>query len=299
MDKLKHFVHKLDGSETYSKRDLEKIAEATKVPNAPTAPLQVQIYSFNIRNATSKLAEGEKPWSDRKHGVISLLKQGTSNASLPTIIGLQEVLIEQLTDIIHGLGPGWTYFGVGRNDGSSKGEFAPVIYNTQDWEAVTSNTFWLSETPGKPSKSWDAALNRIVTNVVLKNRKVEGKTINFFNTHYDHKGKVAREKSSLLIEKLMKEAPAGNQVLTGDLNSELKDPGYKTLDAYLKESGKHATKIEGDRRTCTGFKGDGESIIDFIWTSQNIPILQHCTISQDCCGCLCSDHRPVIAIIEI
>lgn len=300
-------VNKHTGTKTYTDKDKQKIAQATGTSSSSSSsqPLQVLIYTHNIRFDTKKLADGEKPWSERKFGVIHLIKQATANPNLPSIVSLQEVLHNQLQDILHGLGSDWTYFGVGRDNGDTHGEYSPILYNKQDWEPIFIKTFWLSETPSKPSKSWDAAYNRIVTNVILKNRKVEGKSINMFNTHFDHRGKEARKQSSLLIVKLMNEAPVGKLVLTGDLNSDPNAEGYQTLAKYLQESGVKAQKIEGERRTCTGFSngGDGESIIDFIWTSQNVPILYHATQSQYCGdssqGCLCSDHRPVIAIVEI
>ncbi|KAI5951208.1 hypothetical protein KGF54_004282 [Candida jiufengensis] len=294
---VNHEAKKHTGTKTYTDKDKNAIAQATQ--GESEQPLQVQIYSHNIRFDQKNLVDGEKPWSIRRNGVIDLIKQATSNPNLPSIIGLQEVLKNQLDDIVQGLGPDWTYFGVGRNDGSTSGEFSPILYNKQDWEPIFTKTFWLSETPSKPSKSWDAAMNRIVSNVILKNKKVPGKSINFFNTHFDHKGSKAREQSSLLIVKLMNEAPVGKNVLTGDLNSDPNAEGYKTLSNYLKESGTQAQNIQGERRTCTGFTGDGESIIDFIWTSSNVPILFHTTIDQTCDGCLCSDHRPVVAVVEI
>lgn len=312
-------VNKHTGTKTYSDKNKQQIAKATDAASSTdrdSKPLQVLIYTHNIRFDTKKLVDGEKPWSERKQGVIHLIKQATSNPNLPAIVSLQEVLHNQLQDILHGLGPDWTYFGVGRDNGDTHGEYSPILFNKQDWEPVFTKTFWLSETPSKPSKSWDAAFNRIVTNVILKNRKVQGgstKVINMFNTHFDHRGKEARKQSALLIVKLMEEAPVGGGsgaggklVLTGDLNSDPNAEGYQTLANFLQESGVKAQKIEGERRTCTGFcnGGDGESIIDFIWTSQNVPILYHATQSQLCGGeegyeCLCSDHRPVIAIVEI
>lgn len=289
--------------------DINHKKETNKQQVAST-PLNVLIYSHNIRYDTKKLMEGEQPWSVRKQGVIELIKQTSSNPNLPAIVCLQEVLYNQLQDILHGLGSDWEYVGVGRDDGGKQGEFSPILYNKYDWEKpIFSKTSWLSETPDRPSKSWDAALKRIVTNVYLKNSRVQDKSINVFNTHFDHRGEEARKQSALLIVKLMTESNEVNKlVLTGDLNSEPSSKGYQTLIKYLQESGVDAQKIEGERRTCTGFSngGDGESIIDFIWTTKNVPILYHTTQSQYCGGggvgsqgYLCSDHRPVIAIVQI
>ena len=64
------------------------------------------------------------------------------------------------------------------------------------------STFWLSETPDQVSVGWDAAMERVCTYALFK---VKGKTQKFyvFNTHFDHIGEKAREKSvELILEKI-------------------------------------------------------------------------------------------------
>ena len=69
---------------------------------------------------------------------------------------------------------------------------------------MAGETFWLSESPEMASRGWDAALNRIVTWVHLQDRK-SGKEFFHFNTHFDHKGREARENSARLILDKIKE----------------------------------------------------------------------------------------------
>ncbi len=71
-------------------------------------------------------------------------------------------------------------------------------------ESINSNywnteTFWLSETPEKPSVGWDAVLPRICTWGHFK-YKDTGFEFLFFNLHMDHIGKQARVESALLVQ---------------------------------------------------------------------------------------------------
>jgi hypothetical protein len=83
---------------------------------------------------------------------------------------------------------------VGRDDGKEKGEFSAIFYDTNRLQVLNSGTFWLSETPEKPSKGWDAAYNRVCTYAVFKDKKSQKEFI-ALNLHFDHIGNVARVKS--------------------------------------------------------------------------------------------------------
>lgn len=55
------------------------------------------------------------------------------------------------------------YIGVGRDDGKTKGEYAPIFYRKDRFKLLRSGNFWLSENTIKPNKGWDAAYIRICT----------------------------------------------------------------------------------------------------------------------------------------
>ncbi|CUM67556.1 uncharacterized protein PRCAT00005256001 [Priceomyces carsonii] len=263
--------------------------------NAELPPLKIQIYTHNIRQETKNLADGEKPWSIRKEGVIRSILKTTEN--IPTLVGLQEVKQNQLNDILDKLGSHWSFFGVGRTDGKSKGEFSPILYKKDEWELLSGKTYWLSETPDHPSKGWDAAYERIVTVVIMKHKKL-GKIVNYLNTHYDHKGKKARENSSKEIVGIMNKCK-GTSFLSGDFNSEPKAEAYKTLSQYLLDTACHCQEKDGFLNTITDFRGNGNSSIDFIWVPKGVKVLKHEILSHEYNGYLISDHRPVVCEFEI
>ena len=94
------------------------------------------------------------------------------------------------------------YIGVGRDDGKTKGEYAPIFYRKDRFKLLRSGNFWLSENTIKPNKGWDAAYIRICTWGEFKDKTDKFKFW-FFNLHMDHIGVVARRESAKLILSLI------------------------------------------------------------------------------------------------
>lgn len=191
------------------------------------------------------------------------------------IFGAQEVLHNQLHDLLNGL-PGYDYIGVGRDDGETKGEYAPIFYNKDRFKRLKSGHFWLSENTGTPNKGWDAALLRICTWGQFKDLKKK-KKIWFFNLHFDHVGVEARKQSARLVLAKIKEM-CGNDpvILTGDFNVDQTNESYQLLanssvlyDTYEKAEIRYA--LNG---TFNSFKGDRatNSRIDHIFVSNKLKV---------------------------
>lgn len=207
----------------------------------------------------------------------------------------------------------WTYFGVGRTDGKRFGEYAPILYKSSEWIFIDGKTFWLSETPEFPSRSWDAALERIVTMVTLQSRINPMIKLNFFNTHFDHKGVEARRKSSKLIAKKMENYNSYPSFLCGDFNTEPSDEPYHILTTSgFKDARLLSLNQYGYKKTFTNFgKNDRHSIIDYIWSpsfsSNKKELIKHknwlnysitiknFAILTNYFHYFFSDHRPVVA----
>lgn len=106
----------------------------------------------------------------------------------------------------------------------------PIFYDTSIFHCVDSTTLWLSETPKIPSKGWDAACERVVSMLKLL-QKESSDTLYVLNTHWDHVGEIARQKSSELIRSIL--TPLIDRdarfVLLGDLNATPDDPSVLLL----------------------------------------------------------------------
>lgn len=248
------------------------------------------VMSFNIR--LNVASDKENAWPERKQDVADLLTYYH-----PDYFGVQEALPEQMKDIKNGL-KNYDYIGVGRDDGKEKGEFSALFYDIQRLEVVKSGTFWLSETPEKPSKGWDAALNRICSYAVFKDKKSK-KEFLAMNLHFDHIGNVARVKSSELILKKIKELNPKNLPVTvsGDFNLTDDTEPVKILSQNMKDTFYHSeTKHYGPIGTFTAFNVNEvpKERIDYIFTN-GFKIRSHRHINDRRENLLYpSDHFPVI-----
>ncbi|WP_343681521.1 endonuclease/exonuclease/phosphatase family protein [Chryseobacterium arthrosphaerae] len=253
------------------------------------------VMSFNIRlNVES---DKENAWPQRKQDVADLLTYYH-----PDYFGVQEALPEQMKDLKTGL-KNYNYIGVGRDDGKEQGEFSAIFYDTGRLDVLKSGTFWLSETPEKPSKGWDAALNRICTYAVFKDKKSK-KEFLAMNLHFDHVGNVARVKSSELILKKIKELNPKNLpvTLSGDFNLTDDSEPIKILSKNMKDTFYHSeTRHYGPVGTFTAFNVNEipKDRIDYIFT-KGFTIRSHRHINDRRENLLYpSDHFPVIVNLSL
>ncbi|SFH81020.1 endonuclease/exonuclease/phosphatase family protein [Halpernia frigidisoli] len=254
----------------------------------------LKVMTYNIRLSLD--SDNENAWINRKPEVVALLIYYQ-----PDFFGVQESLFSQMQDLGNGL-PKYKYVGGGRDDGKEKGEFSAIFYNTEKLTVEKSATFWLSETPEKPSKGWDAALNRICTYAFFKDKKT-GKKFLAMNVHFDHIGNVARVKSSELILKKAKELNPKNLplVLTGDFNLTEDSEPIKILSKNLDDSFYHSkTKHYGPLGTFTAFHINviPKDRIDYIFV-KDFKVLSHRHINDRRENLLYpSDHFPVLAELK-
>ena len=182
----------------------------------------LNIMSFNIRMDTP--ADGENQWSNRKDFASNLVKFYDVD-----VCGAQEVLHHQLVDMLDRL-PEYAYVGVGREDGKTKGEYAPILYNKNRLSLIKHGDFWLAEdlcTPGV--KGWDAACERVATWAIFKD-KCTAKTFFFLNTHLDHMGKKARHEGAALVLSHANAFSEGLPIIVkGDLNATPDDDSIQVL----------------------------------------------------------------------
>ena len=179
---------------------------------AGDGPRPIKLISYNLRNSGAR--DGDNAWMKRRHATPQMIRQ-----EAPDVFGVQEGLIDQL-QYIDTECPQYVRVGVGRDDGAEGGEIMAIYYLRDRFELVDSGTLWLSETPAEVSRGWDGACNRTMTWVELRDKN-SGKEFFYFNTHLDHRGKIAREESvKLIVGEIQRIAgPKGTAVLGGDFNT--------------------------------------------------------------------------------
>ncbi|MFS4456687.1 endonuclease/exonuclease/phosphatase family protein [Maribacter sp. 2304DJ31-5] len=254
----------------------------------------VDVMSYNIKY--DNVNDTVNNWNGRKQAVVDLI-----NHYEPEFIGMQEVLYGQLKYLIDNL-INYKYIGAGRDDGKLKGEFSPILYDVSKYELLKSKTFWLSETSDKISIGWDAVIARICTYGLFKNRITKQK-LYIFNTHFDHIGKIAREKSAILIAKKISELNTDNfpVVLMGDLNLTPDETPIQYLQRVYSD-GQAITErpFYGPKGTFNGFDPnmDVDKRIDYIFTKNlNVKSYIHIDDRMENNKHI-SDHLPVFSRVS-
>ena len=255
-----------------------------------SSPLQVG--TFNVRWANP--ADGEHLWERRRARLLALL-----NAWKPDVLGLQEPLASQLSDIQNAL-PDYAKVGIGREDGVEAGEFCPIFYRPNRFERISDGTFWFSETPEVPgSRAWNSSHPRICTWVELKERE-SGEAFRIYNLHWDHESQEARRNSSLLLREVLRPV-LGPFIVLGDFNAHADNPAIADLTTLGPAAWQSALSPGQQREPGTfhGFTGiPTEPPIDHILLSPEWKVLDAEVLYGDGKRPFLSDHFPVAATVQ-
>ena len=251
---------------------------------------KINLMTYNIRLNTE--TDSINKWDNRKEGIVNLIKEENVD-----IFGIQEALPDQIEYLSNQLND-YDYVGEGR-DGGNSGEYSAIYYKRERMNLIETETFWLSETPEIPSMGWDAVIKRIVTLGVFKIKNF-GKELIIYNTHFDHIGKVAREKSaSIILNHISKNNYQDKPtVVMGDLNANPDESPIKLLSEQLEDSFKKLP-IKDPIGTFSGFdlRSKLSNRIDYIFTKE-IKIIDYKHIDKKLPnGLWPSDHLPIFISI--
>jgi endonuclease/exonuclease/phosphatase family metal-dependent hydrolase len=256
------------------------------------APLDVRVMSYNIRLDIA--SDGANRWLNRRNELI-----GQIEILRPDIFGLQEVVPSQRRDIAAALTE-YELVGVARDDGRDSGEYSPLGISRSAFQVQDSGTFWLSPTPDRPSLGWDAGYNRFVTWARLRHRST-GTRLLVLNTHWDHRGRVARRESAALIGRWIDQHRKSNErlLLLGDFNAPLPETSMTLLtNRGLYDSRLASEKPPlGSETTFNNFQPlpPRSQAIDHILAGKEWSVRRHATIAQHVDGRVISDHFPGLA----
>ena len=265
---------------------------------------EIKVMSFNIRTKTSN-DKGDNHWDSRKGACVALIKD-----QMPDILGVQEAQYNsQWTYLMDELkGVGYNGYGLNRSDGkeSGSGEVVGILYNTNVIKKIEVGTFWLSETPDKPSRSWGMSMNRTATWGLFEHIPT-GQKFFFLNTHLPLKNdnlddpETAKKEGMKLIEKKLLEYDEDYPLyLTGDFNVISTDPVLDGVREFMRNARTYAP-VRDTNPTVNGF-GDTSSRkqIDHIYYSDYLKAVEYYTIMDEYNGIkYVSDHYPIYAILKL
>ncbi len=261
-------------------------------------PPVIRTMSFNIRYGSAR--DGENHWDRRREALVAAVKDAA-----PDLLGTQETLDFQKKYLSDHL-PEYAAIGVGRDDGSDRGEMTALFFRKDRFEQLDAGHFWLSETPDVPgSISWDSSLTRMCSWVKLRDRRnPDSQPLWFFNTHFDHRGQQARLESAKLLRRKITDLCGNDPVIvTGDFNAGEGSAPYQAffgttesglvhlVDTYRKV---HPERTENEG-TYNGFRADsrGGGRIDWV-ASRGLTVKSAGILYPVTDGRPASDHWPVL-----
>ena len=190
--------------------------------------------------------------------------------------------------------------GIGRDNGVDKGETSGFLYKRSVLTLLDSGTFWVSETPDEPSKSFDEKYNRSLTWGLFKVKKT-GKRFYYFNTHLGLTWQSQKEGVEMIVGKMKEINPEGLPLIfSGDLNTPIISKAFDPLRPLMLNS-RDVAPVTDDIPTYNAWGNkDKEGIIDFIWITPDIKLLEYRTGTTPYGGhTLISDHYPISVIIKL
>lgn len=249
----------------------------------------LKVMSYNIRMGAAK--DGTNSWEYRYPATALMLED-----QKPDVFGVQEAFNYQIRFIEENFAD-YECVGVGRDDGKQKGEFMSIFWNKKTVKMIKWGTFWLSETPDKPSMGWDAACKRTATWALMKDKKT-GKQFYFVNTHLDHRGAEAQRKGlELIVSRIAEINPKGYpMVLTGDFNVKPDNAALKDLDTKMQSARKIAPRTDNHPTFNNWGKIKPDMVIDYIYVSGFSACPEYHTVTEKYgTWKYVSDHYPIYA----
>ncbi len=239
----------------------------------------LKLLSFNIR--IDAKVDGLNQWSYRKENVKTFLLNRYDD-----VIGIQEAGPHMYQFLKKELNS-YEAFGIPRD---SYGEATPIFLKNGNFEVLSSNTLWLTQTPHIESSIPGSNHPRVVTYVVIKDQ-VE--TYAIFNTHLDYTGDQTTLEQVKHLEKIVREVSDSfhaKTIILGDFNSH---PESKTIK-YLESSFDHPYQVNReDQLTFHGFSDQkmGKPIDYFFYDQEIKPKKFEIIYTQ--MSTYLSDHYPI------
>ncbi len=195
----------------------------------PPAPVDesITVMTYNVR--VDAIGNSKKTDYDTVSERQDLLLKHIADAD-PDVLCVQEWVITHEGTIWKTLKN--TYGKVGeKRELAINAEMNAILYKTERFELVETETFWLSDTPGLMAERdattglypWGSGYPRICTTAVLLD-KISGKTIRVSNTHLDLNESATGKQRKLVVDYTANsEEPA---ILCGDFNFTALSPLY-------------------------------------------------------------------------
>lgn len=269
----------------------------------------LDVMSFNIRYDLATSWLDEDGWNylfgtPRRERVETVIADFG-----PDLLCVQEARDHQVEDLRAFL-DGHDFYGVGRENGRSRGEHAGIFYDASRFVRRDSGTFWLSHDPDEAGSTFPGAEHpRIASWVELLDTEND-LPLFVLNTHWEpgSSNADARAHSAALIRQHIDAlAPGTAVIVTGDLNAAETEGSLRVLrgelDPYglaLVDSYRALHEPSPYEDTAHQWTGDPEGRrIDYVLASEQLVPLEATIVRDRVAGRWPSDHFPVTATFDL
>lgn len=269
---------------------------------------QFTVATYNMRNDNPSNDDSLRGngWKQRLPVIVKLIQFHDFD-----IFGTQECLFHQLKNLKSNM-PGYSYTGIGRDDGKTAGEFSAIFYKTSKFKLLAHGDFWLAPITDKPNKGWDAALPRICSWGAFREIKT-GYKFYYFNLHMDHIGVTARRESAkLVLTKIKAIAGKSPVIFSGDFNVDQTSDSYAVINTSgtLKDAYELSPIKYAENGTFNDFDANRKTSerIDHIFLTKDFTVKRYGILTdsyrakaaggKEYEAKLPSDHFPVMIVVD-
>lgn len=234
-------------------------------------PANVTVMSYNIRNSESK--DGTNSWQYR-YPATGLMVDDIK----PDILCLQEAMPDQLGYLNQAFTI-YDHIGVGEEDGKKKGESTSIFFKSKSFSVSKWGTFWLSETPDKPSECWETGETNSVTWAIMKDKK-SGHRFIVVNAQICAESSEAQKASVALIVSRIAEINKESLpvVLAGDFRMEAGASELAGIRGAMKDA--RGTAAASDSKNSHNGWGKKNETVDHIWYNGFSSCVEFSTIDK-------------------
>ncbi len=252
----------------------------------------MRVATYNVRVDTEE--DGSWRWEHRQDGVMALIDYHNWD-----ILGVQEVMAHQAQALQQLKQYQMLYK---EREGDGTGEGIALLFKKSLFACLDQGSFWLSETPDRPSIHPTAGCKRVCLWAVLKN-KVTGESLLAVDTHLDNLSEEARYQGmQLMLKELAPQIAEYNTIIMGDFNAEPTERVHELLANFDNARFLPGIKHYGPNGTFEDFNYDIDwhdlENIDYIYT-KGFKVEKTAVITDSLNRKFVSDHFPVEAFISV
>lgn len=274
-----------------------------------STPSSLTVVTYNIRQGIAIEKDPLDNWKERKDDLAQYID--TLGADFVLVQEAFRFQIQYLTQNLVNRTYGYT--GNGREDDTTGGEHSAILFDSNKFSFETGGTFWFSNTPYYPSRSWGGKYpsDRICSWALFEDVNLGNQFI-IASVHYGFGKEFDTKASQLLNTRLAQIAGPLPVIVGGDFNMNSSMPGFESLvdygekplqSSYDEIHGPGPHLIDTFNRFDLTYDHPTNKI-DFIFMSANVAVLS-CEVLEDTYTApdghqhYFSDHFPVRMTCEV